>query len=90
MEHSQTNAYLATKCGYFPTFRYNPNTNKFTLDSKNVEFDKYEEFLMTENRYASLKSMNENECKEILEEQKKWAIARYNYYKKQAEIELDK
>ena len=90
MEHSQTNAYLATKCGYFPTFRYNPNTNKFTLDSKNVEFDKYEQFLMTENRYASLKSMNENECKEILEEQKNWAIARYNYYKKQEEIELDK
>ena len=90
MEHSQTNAYLATKCGYFPTFRYNPNTNKFTLDSKNVEFDKYEEFLMTENRYASLKNVNENECKEILEEQKKWAMTRYNYYKKQEEIELDK
>ena len=87
MEHSQTNAYLATKCGYFPTFRYNPNTEKFTLDSKNVEFDKYDEFLMTENRYASLKRVNEEECKEILEVQKKWAITRYNYYKKQEETE---
>ena len=87
MEHSQTNGYLATKCGYFPTFRYNPKEQKFTLDSKNVEFDKYEEFLMTENRYASLKIMDEEICKDILEEQKKWAISRYNYYKKQEETE---
>jgi len=87
MEHSQTNGYLATKCGYFPTFRYNPDEEKFTLDSKNAEFDKYDEFLMTENRYARLKAMNEDECKEILEEQKKWAITRYNYYKKQEETE---
>ena len=24
MEHSQSNAYLATKCGYFLTFHYSP------------------------------------------------------------------
>ena len=90
MEHSQSNAYLATKCGYFITFRYNPDTEKFTLDSKNVEFDKYDEFLMTENRYASLKQMDEEECNRLLEEQKKWAISRYNYYKKQEQTEEDK
>jgi len=90
MEHSQTNAYLATKCGYFPTFRYNPDTEKFTLDSKNVEFDKYDEFLMTENRYASLKAMDEDVCKEILDKQKDWAIKRYNYYKNQEVQEEDK
>ena len=91
MEHSQTNAYLATKCGYFPTFRYNPDEQKFTLDSKNSEFDKYEEFLMTENRYASLKTMNEDLCNTILNEQKNWAIKRYNYYNKlQSNTEEDK
>jgi len=90
MEHSQSNAYLATKCGYFITFRYNPDKEKFTLDSKNVEFDKYDEFLMTENRYASLKQMDEDECNRLLEEQKKWAISRYNYYKKQEQVEEDK
>lgn len=90
MEHSQTNAYLATKCGYFPTFRYNPDTEKFTLDSKDVEFDKYDEFLMTENRYANLKRIDEEKSEEILSEQKKWAKSRYNYYKKQQDIEGDK
>jgi len=90
MEHSQSNGYLATKCGYFPTFRYNPDTLKFTLDSKDAEFDKYEEFLMTENRYASLKRFGEEECLGILNEQKKWAINRYNYYKKQEDIEVIK
>ena len=90
MEHSQTNAYLATKCGYFPTFRYNPNDCKFTLDSKDVDFDKYDEFLMTENRYANLKKLDEEECNSILTDQKNWAINRYNYYKKQIDIEEDK
>ena len=87
MEHSQTNAYLATECGYFLTFRYNPDINKFTLDSKNPSFDKYDEYLMTENRYAALKQINPKNSKEILEEQKKWAIDRYNFYKKQEDSE---
>ena len=87
MEHSQTNAYLATECGYFLTFRYNPATCKFTLDSKNPDFDKYDDYLMTENRYAALKQKNAKESKQILEDQKNWAISRYNYYKKQEESE---
>lgn len=82
MEHSQSNAYLATECGYFLTFRYNPDTEKFTLDSKSPNFEKYNDYLMTENRYASLKTTNKEECKDILDKQKKWAENRYNYYKK--------
>lgn len=81
MEHSQTNAYLATECGYFPTFRRNPDTNTFSLDCE-VNFDKYDEYLMTENRYANLKQKNPKNCDEILNDQKKWAIDRYEKYKK--------
>ena len=81
MEHSQTNAYLATECGYFITFRYNPDTKIFKLDSK-VNFDKYDEFLMTENRYANLKQINPKECENLLNKQKEFAEYRYNYYKK--------
>ena len=84
MEHSQSNAYLASKCGYFLTFRSNPN-GKFILDSKNPEFDKYEDYLMTENRFANLKRVNKEEAEEILNKQKQWAINRYNYYKKISE-----
>ena len=85
MEHSQTNAYLATECGYFITFRYNPDTGKLIIDSKNPNFDKYEDYLMTENRYANLKNVNSDNANKILEEQKKWSINRYNYYKKISE-----
>ena len=85
MEHSQSNAYLASKCGYFITFRYNPDINKLTLDTANPDFTKYEDYLMTENRFANLKRVNKNHAKEILEKQKQWAINRYNYYKKISE-----
>ena len=85
MEHSQSNAYLATKCGYFLTFRYNPDENKFTLDSKEPDFDKYEDYLMTENRFANLKRVNKDNALDILNNQKNWAINRYNYYKKLSE-----
>ncbi|MEG1647099.1 MAG: thiamine pyrophosphate-dependent enzyme, partial [Clostridia bacterium] len=34
---------LATESGYFPLFRYNPNTKKFSLDSE-ADFDRYSEF----------------------------------------------
>ena len=85
MEHSQSNAYLASKCGYFLTFRYNPSEGKLTLDSKEPDFDKYEEYLMTENRFANLKRVNKDNANEILESQKNWAINRYNYYKRISE-----
>lgn len=67
----------AVNCGYFPLFRYNPNT-KFTLDSK-ADFDLYEEFLMKQSRYNVLTKINNN-SKEILNENKQNAINRYNYY----------
>ena len=81
MEHSLDNSYLASKCGYFLTFSYNPDTNKFTLNSKDIEFDKYMDYLKTENRFSNLLNNNKEEALEILENQKKWAIDRYNYYK---------
>ena len=85
MEHSQSNARLASECGYFLTFRYNPTTKKLTLDTKNPDFTKYEDYLMTENRFANLKRIGKENAKEILADQKKWAIDRYNYYKKISE-----
>ena len=85
MEHSQSNAYLATSCGYFLTFRYNPYTKKLIIDSKDPDFSRYEEYLMTENRFSSLKNVNKEFADDILNDQKNWAIERYNYYKKLSE-----
>src|SRR5574344_1128189 len=48
---------LAATSGYFPIFHYNPDTKVFTLDMK-ADFDKYEDFLMTQTRYSMLKTIN--------------------------------
>ena len=67
---------LVTESGYFPLFRYNPETEKFTLDSK-ADFTKYNEIFNRENRY----SINEEEKNSLLQQNKKNAIDRYNEYK---------
>lgn len=67
---------LVTESGYFTLFRYNPETEKFTLDSK-ADFTKYNEIFNRENRY----SINEEEKISLLEQNKKNAIDRYNEYK---------
>ena len=82
MEHSLDDAKLATECGYFLNFRYNPLEERFYLDCKEPDFSKYEEFLMNENRYVNLKRVNKDEVDRLLEEQKNWAIKRYEYYKR--------
>ena len=82
MEHSLEDAKLATECGYFLTLRYKPDEEKLYLDSKNPDFSKYEEFLMNENRYVNLKRINEDNANALLEQQKNWAIKRYEYYKR--------
>ena len=82
MEHSLDDSKLATECGYFLTFRYNPDTETFTLDSKDVDYSKYDSFLSNENRYANLKKVNPEEAQCLLDMQKEWAKNRYNYYSK--------
>ena len=72
---------LATASGYFPIFRYDPVTDNFTLDSKNTDFDRYEEYLETENRYKMLKAVNPEKAIALLEQNKKNAMKRFNYYK---------
>ena len=56
---SQKEAKRAVDCGYWATYRYNPQLketgkNPFTLDSKEPTMN-FQEFLMGEVRYSSLK-----------------------------------
>lgn len=85
MENSVEMEKLATTSGYYPIFRYNPDTGIFTLDSKNVNFDLYEEFLMKQTRFAMLEVINKEHAKELLEQQKEEAMKRYEYYKNLAD-----
>jgi pyruvate-ferredoxin/flavodoxin oxidoreductase len=82
MTNSSNNMNMAVTSGYFPTFRY--DGNKFTLDSKNVNFDTFYDFLDSQTRYSRLKDINPNH-KELYAENLRQAKERYEYYKKLSE-----
>lgn len=75
----------ATACGYYPIFRYNPVDRKFILDSKNPNFDLYDEFLMKQTRYKMLEKINKESALELLKQNKKQAVERFEFYKKLSE-----
>ena len=72
---------LAVECGYINLMRYNPIDKKLVIDSKEPNFDKYEEFLNNEVRFKSLKLKDEILAAEVLSNQKENSIKRYSYYK---------
>ncbi len=89
---SQMEAKKATECGYWPTFRYNPDLakegkNPMQLDSKEPDWSKYNDFLMNEGRYAQLVNINPEKAKELLEINLKDAQKRYANYTRLANIE---
>lgn len=91
MGKTQAQQENAVKAGYWHLYRYNPllekdGKNPFTLDSKEPDWTKFQDFLRSEVRYTSLiKSFPEQS--EILfkaaEENAKW---RYNSYKRLASM----
>jgi len=76
---------LAVESGYWPLFRYSSEDDKLYLDYKNPNFDKYEEFLNNENRYAMTKLVNEEKAKELFDLNKESAKKRFEYYKRLSE-----
>lgn len=80
---------LVVECGYTTLMRYNPEDGKLSIDSREPDFDKYEQLLINEVRYNSLIKKNPDMAKEILELNKKEAMDRYNYYKKLSEEKAD-
>ena len=79
MENSLDTGRLAVESGYFLTFRRHP-INGFILDSKKVDFDKYEEFLNSQTRYSMLNKVNKEEAEALLKQNKENAIEKYEYY----------
>ena len=71
----------AVMSGYFPIFRRNPDTNTFTFDSKNIDFDLYEDFLYKQIRYRMLYKVNKEHADELIKENKEFAMKRVEYYK---------
>ena len=85
---TQLEAKLATECGYFPTFRYNPDLaklgqNPLQMDSKAPDWSKYRDFLMNEGRYSQLVAINPEKAEELLDANLKDAQSRYAKYEQQ-------
>ena len=72
---------LATKCGYFPIFRYDGFSETFNLDSPNPDFDLYDKFLNSQTRYSMLKTVNPSMAEQLLKINKEASIKRFDYYK---------
>lgn len=69
MKDSLQEEKLATLSGYFPLFRYNPETGKFSLDSE-ADFERLEEIFRNENRYRSNKELLEKNKDDIIDNYK--------------------
>ena len=87
MGKSQAEEKDAVACGYWHLWRYNPSLeaegkNPFTLDSKEPQWEKFQDFLKGEVRFSSVAKQYPGEAEELFraaEEHAKW---RYNSYKR--------
>ena len=76
----------AVEAGYWHLYRYNPalkaeGKNPFTLDSKEPKND-FQEFLMRENRFASLKLAFPEKAQQLYDKAERDAKERYQNYVK--------
>jgi pyruvate-ferredoxin/flavodoxin oxidoreductase len=84
MTKSQLEEKAAVDCGYWQLYRYNPDGEVFTLDSKDPTGD-YQAFLAGETRYASLvKTQGEAVATDLFKKTEESAKARLEGYKKLA------
>ena len=86
---SQKEEKLAVDCGYWHLYRYNPalagtDKNPFTLDSKEPDWSKFQDFLKGEVRFASLYKMYPDSAEELLQKTEEFAKVRLETYKRLA------
>ena len=85
MTKSQLEEKAAVECGYWQLYRYNPEGETFTLDSKEPNFDNYQTFLSGETRYSSLvKTQGAEVAGELFKQTEESAKDRLENYKKLA------
>ncbi|MFA6890139.1 MAG: hypothetical protein WCQ80_03895, partial [Bacilli bacterium] len=87
MGKSNQQAKLAVECGYWTLFRFDPRLsaegkNPFVIDSKEPDWTKYEEYLMSENRYSQLKKANPEAAQSLLDKNQNEAKRRYKMYQR--------
>jgi pyruvate-ferredoxin/flavodoxin oxidoreductase len=87
MGKSQEEEKLAVESGYWSLYRYNPDLEKegknpFTLDSKEPDWTKFQNFLNGEVRYSSLKKAFPEAADALFKAAEENARWRYNSYKR--------
>ena len=95
MSGAQYEEKYAVEAGYWHNYRYNPlaeaqGKNPFTLDSKKPDWQKFQEFLNNEVRYASLKKTFPEEARKLFAESEEDAKWRYNNYLRLSLIDFSK
>ncbi len=86
---SQKEEKLAVESGYWHLYRYNPaleeqGKNPFTLDSKEPDWTKFQDFLKGEVRFSSLYKLLPETADELLQKTEEFAKIRLETYKKLA------
>ena len=85
MGRSQAEEARAVACGYWHLWRFNPELadqgkNPFTLDSKEPNWDMFQDYLDHEVRFLSLKKALPEQAQELYDETKRAAQRRYAAY----------
>ncbi|MFI3316901.1 MAG: pyruvate:ferredoxin (flavodoxin) oxidoreductase [Rikenellaceae bacterium] len=93
MTRTQTIGKDAVACGYWHLWHYNPELeaegkNPFVLDSKEPDWSKFQDFLMREVRYTSLKKQFPAEADELFQAAEQNAQWRYNGYARLSKAEF--
>lgn len=95
MGATQREAKNAVECGYWHLYRFNPmleneGKNPFTLDSKEPDWTKFQNFLQGEVRYTSLMKSFPAEASELFKIAQENALWRYKGYTRLASQDFSK
>ncbi len=95
MGKSQAEEAKAVECGYWHLWRYNPaledeGKNPFTLDSKEPQWDKFQDYLEGEVRFLSLKKAQPEIAQELFDRTKEAAQRRYASYVRKTQEDWSK
>ena len=95
MGKSQAEEAKAVECGYWHLWRYNPaleaeGKNPFSLDSKEPQWDKFQDYLMGEVRFASVAKQYPEEAAELFAAARENAQWRYRSYLRMLSTNWDK
>ncbi len=87
LTNSFAQAKLATECGYWPTFRFDPRRelegkNPFQVDSRTPIWDKYQDYLLNESRYSQLAQINPEHAADLLNQNMLDAKKRWKMYQR--------